>query len=285
MINKEKIKELDNAKLNVLLDFIGISILRQKLIEIAKDFPPTSKYYLGKRSGLFWRGFRPEQITQSKVKMFYTHELNNENMGVVTAIMKMIALKLNTDNKEKNEIRDIILSTNNEQAIPVLFDIYEIDNAISVEELIVEKEKNKKEYLNELRLENEKFQKNIETQRNEYEKKLLEQEDIYKKRIEELNSKLKSLDNEIEKYKEMISIKEEKDNLIKNRILDKAFKYDDIFKEVNVVRLKNAISDKEDVKNVLIDLMKKNIELLENGKDITKMLVVQYIYAKMMEDN
>lgn len=282
---RNRIKSLDNNQLNLLLDFIGSQILRTNLIENAKNLHPTSKYYLGKRSGSFWNGFRPEQIPQSKVKMFYTHEFKNDSIDIATILEKSINLRLDVINKDEQNIKNTILSIEDKEVMTLLLYLYEIDNFISIEQFILEKQKIKKDYSSDLKIKNELHQKNLESIEEKYKKELEEERELHKNRLDELCAKIKTLETDNERYKEIEIQIELVENETKNKIIDRTVKNTNIFKDINLIRVKNAISNKDDIRNVLIELMHNNIKLLEDKKDISRLLVIQYIYAKMMEDN
>lgn len=271
-INETNIKNITIEQFKKLLDSLGVTILRNNLIESSKSFPKTSIYYTSnKGDGSFWNGFRKETFPKNRIDAFYVEEVyhNKSKLNVYDNFEKLVFKKFKIE-------EDLDLATIEDVDVKIILSkIFEVN--ISADDL---NESLKKQL-------EEQYDKKINDLKEEYEEKIKR---IIEKKEKEKKEEVKTLEN---KYKNMIQ--ELKISLEEKEACDKKLlNYENKLKKIlNNVKIQEDIEkfifDKQigtidEIKIILKEGFEDIINNLDNDEDIGKLIVKQYIIYKLMKE-
>ena len=317
-LNKERLEGLTEEEFDSVIKFIGESILREKLIEIAKDFPINSKYCNNsKKRGNFWNGFSPSKLPYSKIKKFYKDEVFYKENDLVgdDFLENILNLKINSiPNFDINYISN--LEKDKSDILLELFDVSLTDREIDLsnqlyeqklmyEEKIKQISENYEDRLNQYINQIKELNKQINEEKKNYNSfkqnnlKLQKNIIVYENQIKEYQNKIRELNNEIQNNKEVYNKKinelninleniSVKFDLYKKNLIEKIlnFQNNDLFSDVKQEINKLNIKNENQLNEVILDLFSKNKELLLNNdyENLQLNLTIQYILIKFMGD-
>ena len=284
MINFEKLHSLNSDGFTLLYEKIDEKYLRNRLIEYGKNEPKSSKYYIGKRNGNFFKGFtRLEKIPSIKVKKFYRDEIAHKNEEVMSLFEQGLFIMLNFKSGEREDLIQKILNLNQDNISMLLFDLFDINLNLTMEQFIHIKNNIVEEYLKKYNELKDNEYKQIEKLENDNKSEIQLNNEL-KQRLDSTLNELKNIKIENQKLK----IKNEKLLSIEN-FINRLSKQNSGFEESVVNTIKDYIDDNEykealDVKINIEKLLEFNVVKYKNNQDISNDLVVQYILIKMMEE-
>lgn len=272
-INENNIKNITIEQFKKLLDLIGITILRNNLIESSKSLPKTSIYYTSsKGNGSFWNGFRKETFPKNRIDSFYVDEIynNKSKLNLYDNFEKLVfkKFKIKEENFDLEIIEDI-------DAKIILSKIFKINiNPDDLNELLKKQleDKYKKITNNLINEYEEKIKKIVEKKENDKKEEINAIDKKYKNIIQELQNNLAEKEDD---HKKLLKY----ENKIK-KIMNDVKVQEDIEKFV----FDKQISNIDEMKIVLKDGFEDIINNLDNNEDISKMIVKQYIIYKLMKE-
>ena len=312
-INKENLLKKSYNDFEVICNFIGLSILKNFFLSECKNSMKTCKYYIGKINGKYWNGFRPSTISLKKICEVLFLEKSGSEINVEKIIDNSIKEKLNIKNdenleKEIKEINDynvlLILSNIydianiNENELKIKFERLEIENKIAkYEDEIKEKDEIIAKNL-EIINKNEAKQSNLSDKVNKLQQTLVQKEkeltqlkedynlikDISKKEIQKANENNLIKMNELKKsYEELMKENEINKNIkfeLCNKLIQTNFSKEDIKEIIE----KEEIVEKKDLFEFVERLLNLNIKNFKEKNNISKLLVLEYVLLKIMEE-
>lgn len=288
MVDVDLLKEIDIKDFTMLFDFLDKNFLKNQLIEYGKKQMKGSKYYIGNRMGAFWKGFsKLDKIPDLKIKMFYKDETKKGNEEAIKIFNNAILHKLNLSDKNSDidmkELKNRITILDNSEVANLLFQLFKIDNNITYEQYVFQKNEITRQYEETIK-ENEELYTRTIADIKEKSKSEIEKINILTKDLEEKNKIIKKLKTENDKYLNQYNEQLEKNNFIINSLSSEKGNIKDIIRRIsNIIEYKN-IGQLPQLKEYCLELLKNNVISFSEGEDITDDLIIEYIIIKLMEE-
>lgn len=258
----EKVRELDNDEFYALIKYLDQDELKELIIKSSQDFPSTSRYFLSKDAkGAYWKVNKLYDLKGDKIyKLYESIIYSNKDVHIDPTFFIDYLDKASESSDEYKKITKILL------IFKKLFDGIEVDESL-VEESEEEPISNNDEF-------NKKI-KELEDNAKNKEKELLD-------KIEELSKDNKKLNKELndQKNKEKNQTAREKAD-IASKVSAQAYT-----KGFSKILDTKAFKSNQDIKAYLIELLKKNLEVV-NKDDYTalsELVTYEYLLSNIMED-
>ncbi len=258
----EKIRELSNDEFYALIKYLNQNELKELIITSAQNFPKSSKYYLSKEAkGAYWRLYKIYDLKGEKLFKAYESIIYlNKDVHIDPTFFIDYLDEASESSDEYKKITKILL------IFKKLFDGIEIDES-SIEDTFEETKPSDDEFNKKI----EELEENAKRKEKELQDQIDELSKDNKRLAKELQDQKNKEKNQTIKEKAEIAFKVSNEGYNKgfSRVLDtKAFKSD------------------QDIKVYLIELLKKNLEVVNNNDytALSELVTYEYLLSKILED-